>query len=81
MDIISAENLIVGTKQSTKAVENGVAVKAYVANGVVPSMRNAFVKLCKKNNVPLEVVKSTIQLGKMCGINVKTSCAVVVKDK
>lgn len=79
MESITAENLLVGTKQATRAVEKGEALKAYVANGVVPSMRNAFVKLCKKNNVPIEVVKSMSELGKMCGVNVKTSFAVVVK--
>lgn len=81
MDVISAEKLLVGTKQATKAVENGIAVKAYVANGVAPSIRNAFVKICRKRGVPLEVVKSTAQLGKMCGVNVKTSCAAVVQNK
>ena len=75
---LSAGKLLVGTKQATKAVKNGIAKKAYVANGVVPDMRNAFVKLCMKNNVPFEVVKSTKELGKMCGVDVKTAFAVII---
>lgn len=75
---LSAQKLLVGTKQSTKAVKSGIAKKAYVANGVVPQMRNAFVKLCMKNNVPIETVKSTAELGKMCGVNVKTAFAVII---
>ena len=75
----TTEKLYVGIKQATKAVMNGYAKKAYVANCVEPHMRNEFVKLCKKNSVPIEVVKNPSQLGVMCGIEVGASVAVIAE--
>lgn len=75
------EKLYVGIKQATKAVKNGTALKAYVANGVNPHMRNEFVKLCKKSGVPIDVVRNPEELGVMCGIDVKASVAVVIRDE
>ncbi len=76
-----SQKLFVGLKQATKAVKAGKAVKAYVANGVDPKLRNAFVKLCKLNNVSLEVVRSANELGAMCGIEVGASVAVVTEEQ
>ena len=73
-------NLYVGLKQATKAIQRGIAKKAYVANGVEPHLRNEFVKLCKKNHIPIDVVKSPHELGKMCHIDVKASVAVVTEE-
>ncbi len=76
----SGQRLFVGIKQATKAVKTGKAVKAYVANGVEPKMRNTFVKLCKLSGVSLEVVRSTDELGAMCGIEVGASVAAVTEN-
>jgi len=76
----SGQRLLVGLKQATKAVKAGNVIKAYVANGVDPKMRNAFVKLCKLSGVSLEVVRNADELGAMCGIEVGASVAVVTQE-
>ena len=78
---LKPEKLYVGIKQATKAVKNGIALKAYVANGFNPQMRNEFVKLCKKNGVPIDVVRNPEELGVMCGIEVKASVAAVIREE
>ena len=51
----TTEKLYVGIKQATKAVMNGYAKKAYVANCVEPHMRNEFVKLCINDNGSIDI--------------------------
>lgn len=74
-------NIVVGLKQSTKAIKNDEAKMAYIANGFDIRLRNEFVKLCKKNSVPFDVVKSPYELGKMFNVDVNSSVAVILKDE
>lgn len=70
---------LVGIKQCTKAVKEGKAVMAYVANGVAPNIRLPFVKLCAKKEIPVISVATKKELGELCQIDVDASVAVVLK--
>lgn len=69
----------VGLKQSTEAVKNGKAAKAYVANDADDHVRLPFVALCGEHEVPVEFCETKAKLGKDFGINVSAACAVILK--
>ena len=66
----------VGLKQSTEAVQEGFAKKAYIALDADEHVRLPFEALCREKNVPIEFAETKAKLGKACGINVSAAVAV-----
>ena len=69
----------VGLKQSTDAIRNGKAKKAFVAEDADDHVRLPFVALCEEHGVPLERIETKAKLGKDFGISVSAACAVILK--
>ncbi|MBW5449182.1 50S ribosomal protein L7ae-like protein [Cohnella sp. CFH 77786] len=77
----SAEgNVVIGTKQTTKAVEGGIAVEVFVAQDADPRMVTRIVQLCEQRGVKLTQVDTMRNLGKKCGIDVGAAMAALVVD-
>ena len=77
---ITSDSLIVGLRQSVKAIEKGEAEKAIVAIDIAPAIFDDFTMLCLINDVPFETVESKSALGKACHIDVDASVVVVKKQ-
>ena len=69
----------VGVKQSKKAVEDGEALKAYIAEDADPHLTEPFQALCKEKGVSVEVVMSMEKLGRVAGIDVGAAIVVILK--
>ncbi len=69
----------VGLKQSTEAVSEGLAKKAYIAMDADSHVSQPFLELCKSYGVPVEYVETKAKLGKAFGINVPAAVAVELK--
>ena len=69
----------VGLKQSTEAVIDGFAKKAYIALDADEHVRLPFETLCREKNVPVEFAETKAKLGKTFGINVPAAVAVELK--
>ena len=69
----------VGLKQSTEAVETGLAKKAYIALDADSYVVEPFVELCRKHGVPVEKAETKAKLGKTFGISVPAAVAVELK--
>ena len=69
----------VGLKQSTEAVRDGLAKKAYIALDADEYVCLPFETLCKECNVPVEKVETKAKLGKAFGISVPAAVAVELK--
>lgn len=69
----------VGVKQSTKAVENGVAANVIIARDCEQRVVRGIIELCENNSVPITYVDSMKQLGKACGIDVDAAVACILK--
>lgn len=70
---------VVGTKQVLRAVEDGRAAHVFLgkdADGFIYHRLNA---LCEEKRVPVTVVDSMQELGKLCMVGVKTASAAVLK--
>ena len=72
-------SIIVGLKQSVKAVKSGEASRAFVASDADPHVREPFVDTCNKCGVEIEYYPTCQQLGAACGIDVGAAVAVVKK--
>lgn len=75
-----AKRLSVGTKQTTKLIEQGKASEVFVARDADPRITSKVVNLCKKMGVQVTYVDSMKQLGKACGIEVGAAIAAVVNE-
>lgn len=73
--------LRIGTKQTTKAVENGIAAKVFVAKDADPKLTSKIEALAKKMGVEIAHVDSMKQLGKACGIEVGAAMAAIVREE
>lgn len=72
-------SIIVGLKQSVKAVKSGMAARAFVASDADPHVKNPFVDTCAQMGVEIEYYPTCEQLGSACGIDVGAAVAVVKK--
>lgn len=70
---------VVGMKETQRAIERGRAKKVFVALDIDENVRGAIVALAQKNGIPLEYVESARDLGRICGIEVRSSCAAIVE--
>ncbi len=73
------QNRFVGFKQSKRAIEEGVAVKAFVAQDCSEDISTQILDLCKKHGVEIELVPTMEQLGSQCGIDVGSAVAVITR--
>lgn len=73
------DRIQVGLKQVKKAVEGKKAEKVYLAVDCDSTISNQIKSLCSREGVAVEEVPSMRELGTMCGIEVKASCAVILK--
>lgn len=69
----------VGIKQSTKAVENGVAAEVIIAKDCEQRVVRNLIELCQMTSVPITYADSMKQLGKTCGIEVEAAVACILK--
>ncbi|WP_371755567.1 ribosomal L7Ae/L30e/S12e/Gadd45 family protein [Ferviditalea candida] len=72
--------VIIGTKQTTKVIEQGKAAEVYVAKDADPRITLKIVNLCKKMGVKVVYVDTMKQLGKACGIEVGAAMAAIVNE-
>jgi len=71
----------IGTKQTTKTVEQRKATLVYVARDADPRITGKIVQLCEKNGVAVAWVDTMLELGETCGIEVGAAMAAVVPDE
>ncbi len=78
LEDLKTGNRLVGLKQSTRAVSEGRAAVAFVACDAQDTVKEPFVALCKKKEIPVEWVDTMTHLGKVCGIELGAAVAVLL---
>ncbi|WP_085993691.1 ribosomal L7Ae/L30e/S12e/Gadd45 family protein [Oceanobacillus senegalensis] len=73
-------HLIIGTKQSLKAMKNGEVSEVFIADDADSHVTQKVASLAKELDIPCKRVASKRKLGVACGIEVSAS-AVAVKNK
>lgn len=79
-ELMKAKKRVVGTKQTKKAVEKGIAQKVYVAQDAEAHVTGPLLELCKERGVEVVPVESMRQLGEACGIQVGAASAAILGE-
>ncbi|WP_234997688.1 L7Ae/L30e/S12e/Gadd45 family ribosomal protein [Acidaminococcus provencensis] len=80
-DVKNGSPVVVGVKQSQKAIARGQAVGALIALDADEHVTGPIKALCEAAGVRLETVSTMQELGKACGIHVGASVAAVLKTR
>ncbi|HHV53931.1 MAG TPA: 50S ribosomal protein L7Ae-like protein [Firmicutes bacterium] len=78
MQLSDASGRVVGTKQTLRAVERGVARTVYLARDADQRILRPLREACAKAGVPVIEVESMAELGRQCGITVGAAAAAVL---
>lgn len=73
-----ATALVIGLKQTVKAIEQGMVKEVFVAKDADARFTGKVVSLCKEKTIPVEYVDSMKKLGKACGIEVGAAAAAII---
>jgi len=70
----------VGTRQTLKVVEKGIAKVVYIARDAEKHVVKPLLQLCEQQNVPVVYLDTMEELGQYCGIEVKAASAAIVEE-
>ncbi len=71
--------LVVGTKQTLKAIKERRVSKVFLADDIDRHIKEEILYVVKDNNIPFEMVESKMKLGRECGIDVSAASAALLK--
>lgn len=74
-----AKSLLIGTKQTKKAIENGNVEEVFIARDADQHIKNPILELCKDRGIPVTYVDSMKLLGEACRIQVGAAMAALPK--
>lgn len=75
-----AKQIVVGTKQTIKTLENGTVREVYIAKDADQRVTAKVIQLCEKKEVKIGYVDSMKKLGKAAGIDVGAAVVAVIQD-
>ncbi len=76
---LKTEPKLVGLKQSQKAIQEGRAAAAFMAEDADIRLQDQISRLCEEHQVELYGVATMAELGQACGIEVGAAVAVLLK--
>lgn len=73
------EKRVVGSKQVLRALNNDQAARVFLGKDADGFIYHRINGLCEEKHVPVTVVDSMAELGKLCRVNVPAASAAVLK--
>jgi large subunit ribosomal protein L7A len=77
--VIQAKSVIIGTKQTVRALKNGLIQEVIIAEDADSFLTAKVADTAKELNVPITYVDSMRMLGKACGIDVGAATVAIKK--
>ncbi|WP_223595873.1 50S ribosomal protein L7ae-like protein [Neobacillus bataviensis] len=77
--VLQAQKIIIGTKQTVKALKEGKVQEIFVATDAEPKVTGKIVEEALGFNVPVQYVDSMKKLGKACGIEVGAAAVAIIR--
>lgn len=78
-ELQKAKKIVVGTRQTTKAVESGAALVVYVADDAEEKVVAPLVQSCEAKGIRVCRVASMAEIGRACSIKVGAATAAVIE--
>lgn len=76
--VLQASKVVIGTKQTVKALKDGRTKELIIASDVEAKVITNVVNLAQELNIPVTYVDSMKKLGKACGIEVGASAVAII---
>jgi len=77
--VSQANKIIVGTKQTAKALKNDQVKEVIIAKDAEPRVVAKVIEIAEQKKIPLTKVDSMKKLGKACGIEVGAAAVAIIK--
>lgn len=77
--LIAARKKTIGTKQTAKAIDKGLAKVVYIARDAEEFVTRDLMKAAQKRSLEVVQIDTMVQLGKACGIEVKAAAAAILE--
>lgn len=78
--VTQADEVLIGTKQTLKAIEHGTASEIIVAEDAAEEIQQRILKAANESSVSIQFVDSMKKLGKACGIDVGAATIALKKQ-
>lgn len=78
--VTDRKNLVVGARQSMKALINGRVKEVYMAEDSDEFIKKDFVRECEARNIIIIHYETMMELGKSCGIEIGAAIACRTTD-
>lgn len=76
--VAQAKNVVIGTKQTVKALKAGQVQEVFVALDADPRITNTIIHAAQEMGTPITNVDSMKNLGKACGIDVGAATVAIL---
>ncbi|GIN87800.1 ribosome-associated protein L7Ae-like [Heyndrickxia sporothermodurans] len=76
--VSQAKQIIVGTKQTVKALKNNNVDELIIAKDADPFVIEKVIQVANEMNTPILIVDSMKKLGRVCGIEVGAAAVAVI---
>ena len=76
--VLQAKSIIIGTKQTVKALKRGSVKEVVVAKDADPILTSSVVSLAEDQGISVSMVESMKKLGKACGIEVGAAAVAII---
>ncbi|KQL52116.1 hypothetical protein AN964_00175 [Heyndrickxia shackletonii] len=75
--VLQAKNIVIGTKQTVKALKSGKVNELIVAEDADPIITKKVIQVADEMKIPVTQVESMKKLGKSCGIDVGAAAVAI----
>nr|WGD65048.1 50S ribosomal protein L7ae-like protein [Bacillus subtilis] len=76
--VSQVKSIIIGTKQTVKALKRGSVKEVVVAKDADPILTSSVVSLAEDQGISVSMVESMKKLGKACGIEVGAAAVAII---
>ncbi|ASB91664.1 50S ribosomal protein L7ae-like protein [Bacillus sp. PS93] len=76
--VSQAKSIIIGTKQTVKALKRSSVKEVVVAKDADPILTSSVVSLAEDQGISVSMVESMKKLGKACGIEVGAAAVAII---
>lgn len=79
LEMLSKSRRVIGVKQTTRAIREGIALRVFVAEDAESRLTDPVCALCRESGVELTRVETMRELGQACGIEVGAATAALTR--
>ncbi|MFD1708456.1 50S ribosomal protein L7ae-like protein [Siminovitchia sediminis] len=76
--VLQDANVVIGTKQTVRALKSGDAKQVFIAEDAEPRVTGNVIQTAQSLDIPVTKVDSMKKLGRACGIDVGAAAVAII---